>query len=311
MKVSFVIPLYNCLPLTQDCLASLHATVPPELIREIVLVDDGSTDGTREWLRTLGPPYRVLLNERNLGYAASNNRGVGAATGEIVALLNNDLVLLPDWLPPLLRPLRRWRVGLVGNLQLEAATGALHHAGIEIDGKVKPAHRTVLPPLARWRRYARVPAVTGACLFARRATYLSLGGFDEAFRNGGEDVDLCFRARAHRLEVWLALRSVVRHHVSASPGRKLHDEANSYLLARRWGPELIAEAARPFCRDYLRMHWHEPRNYDLRIVWQALLFLARLRRAPPLETMIHPARAYAQELRHWRETFGEPHPPEA
>ncbi|MES1194676.1 MAG: glycosyltransferase [Opitutus sp.] len=94
-RVSFVVPLYNCLGLTQAMLASLQASLPADLALEIIFVDDGSTDGTREWLATLPPDIRVVLNEKNLGYAAANNRGAALARGEFLALLNNDLILAP------------------------------------------------------------------------------------------------------------------------------------------------------------------------------------------------------------------------
>ena len=67
MKVSFIIPLYNCLPLTQAMLASLQATLPAGLAHEIILVDDGSTDGTREWLAGLSQPGVSLSNPTSLG----------------------------------------------------------------------------------------------------------------------------------------------------------------------------------------------------------------------------------------------------
>ena len=101
--VSVVVPLFNCLELTQAMLASLEATLPRALAVEIILIDDGSTDGTRTWLSTLDPArYRVLLNERNLGYAAANNRAVAVARGKFLALLNSDLELTPGWLEPML-----------------------------------------------------------------------------------------------------------------------------------------------------------------------------------------------------------------
>ncbi|MCX6955994.1 MAG: glycosyltransferase, partial [Verrucomicrobia bacterium] len=97
MQVSFIIPLFNNLALTRACVESLQATLPSGLAHEIILVDDGSSDGTRAWLATLAAPFRVVLNERNLGYAAANNRAAAVARGEFLALLNNDLVLLPSW----------------------------------------------------------------------------------------------------------------------------------------------------------------------------------------------------------------------
>src|SRR4051794_16791269 len=127
MQLSVIIPLYNCLTLTQAMLSSLQATLPRDLLHEIIFVDDGSTDGTREWLATLGPGFRVVLNERNLGYAGANNRGVAVATGDTLALLNNDLVLRPRWLEPMLALQRRWgaRAGVIGNVQRAVRTGAI------------------------------------------------------------------------------------------------------------------------------------------------------------------------------------------
>ena len=68
-RLSVVTPLFNCLDHTRAMLASLQASMPPGITHEIILVDDGSTDGTREWIARLGDPHRVVLNESNLGFA--------------------------------------------------------------------------------------------------------------------------------------------------------------------------------------------------------------------------------------------------
>jgi GT2 family glycosyltransferase len=285
-RLSVVVPLYNCLALTQAMIASFRATVPPEISYEIILVDDGSTDGTRDWLFTLQAPFRVVLNERNLGYAGANNRGAAIATGQLLVLLNNDLVLTPGWLEPMLAALRRLgaRAGVIGNIQRDASTRAVDHSGIFINLKAKPEHDHALPP--RWWRWIRrtrnVAAVTGACALIERTLWRQLGGFDEGFSNGGEDVDLCFRAHAAGRVNAVALRSIVLHHVSSSPGRKLRDEQNSRRLATKWRNRLEALAWRRWCWNYLDREWTSPHAaVEYRSARGALFYSLRLRRTPP------------------------------
>ena len=252
MRISFLIPLYNCLPLTQVMLASLQATLPAGLDHEIILVDDGSTDGTRDWLQSLNTPQlRVLLNDRNLGYAAANNRAASIATGDILVLLNNDLILTPRWLEPMLVAYAALapRAGVIGNVQRAVATGDIDHTGFVITEHGKPEQDR--SPPSRFARLKKVPAVTGACLLISRALWQQLGGFDERYRNGCEDLDLCFKATAAGLANAVALRSIIFHHISASPGRRLHDEQNTRTLAIRWRSHLSRLGARAWCRDYL------------------------------------------------------------
>ena len=311
MQVSFIIPLFNCLPLTQAMLASLRATLPPALDHEIILVDDGSTDGTRDWLGTLRDPrIRVLLNERNLGYAAANNRAAAVASGEFLVLLNNDLVLLPHWLEPMLaaHTALRARAGLIGNVQRDFSTGAVDHAGLVVNLTAKPVHARTRPSwLSRVIRPVRpVPAVTGACLLVARSLWEQLGGFDEGFVNGGEDIDLGFRARAAGRVNAVALRSVVRHHVSSSPGRKARDEQNSYRLALRWGAALIGAAddgTRTWCRHYLSQALIVPESRDYRLALAACAFLAHVRRAPPPEAVAGVTEGLRGEYARWESMF--------
>ena len=306
MRVSFIIPLYNCLPLTQAMLASLRTTLPADLDHEIILIDDGSTDGTHEWLTTLNhPAIRVLLNERNLGYAAANNRGAAIAGGELLALLNNDLILAPRWLEPMLAAHHSLggRAGLVGNVQLNADSGEVDHVGIIIDARGKPEHdRTPPSRLARlFAPVSRVPAVTAACVVLGRALWQQLGGFDQGYVNGGEDVDLCFRVRAAGRVNAVALRSVVRHHVSSSVGRKLHDEENSRRLAQRWRREFALAAARRWCRDRFESILLEPRDCEPAVARRVWFHALGLTRTPPPEAIVALDASLDRELARWRE----------
>ena len=306
MKVSFIIPLYNCLPFTQAMLASLRGTLPPGFDGEIILVDDGSTDGTRAWIANLPEPCRVVLNESNLGFAGACNRGAAAARGEILFFLNNALVLLPGWLEPMLAAFTRFTgAGLVGNVQLNLATGAVDHTGIYFNHKGKPAHATESSLGEKLRGCRLTPALTGACFALRRELWNSLGGFDEGYRNGCEDIALALRALAMGRRNYVMLRSVVRHHISQSPGRKQRDEQNTRRLVERRGDQIAALALKDWCRDYLARNWDGARDTrDHVLACSALLYLVGLKATPPRPAVAGIRAAMEHELSRWRRLDG-------
>jgi GT2 family glycosyltransferase len=306
--VSFIVPLFNGLPLTQTMVQSLRATIPRGLAHEIVLVDDGSTDGTGAWLDGLGEPFRVVRNGANEGYARSNNRGAEAAQGSLLVLLNNDLVLRPRWLEPMLEAREQLgpRAGLIGNVQRNLRTGRVDHFGISITHQGKPAHRRGWGYWwdRLWGPVRPVPAVTGACVLVEHELWNHLGGFDERFINGCEDVDLCFRAtEAGRINA-VALRSVVRHHISATPGRKAHDEANTRLLTLRWRETLVRLGRRDWCRHHIATFLPEPRDFpDPAFARAVALYFLGLRRLPAGADAGMRA-AIAVELDRWNDLLG-------
>ena len=306
MQVSFIVPLYNCLELTKAMLGSLHATLPAGLPHEIILVDDGSTDGTREWLATLGPNHLALANEKNLGYAASNNRGAAVARGDILTLLNNDLILTPGWFEPMAAILERFpKAGVVGNVQLNARTGVVDHCGIYYNARGIPTHDRTQAPKAPCADRP-VFAATGACMLVARARFMALNGFDEIYRNGCEDVDLCLRARAAGGQNYVALDSVVHHHVSSSPGRNLHNIRNAYLLMRRWREQIPGLAAESWREPALRDDWEEKLTGWPRL--RARLLKPWLRgpnRACPPWIRRATARAVDRQLKSWQRLFPE------
>jgi len=312
LEVSFIIPLYNRLDLSRPCLESLRASLPRGLAHEIILADDASTDGTRAWLSTLrDPPHKVLLGEANVGYARTCNRAARIAQGRYLALLNSDLVFTHGWLEPMLAAFTRFGdTGIVGNLQYRAATGCLDHAGVQIDTLGRPEHldtrRGAPLLLAAYRTHA---AITGACCVIERALFLHHGGYDEAFINGGEDIDLCLRLRQAGLAVRVAHRSRVLHHVSASPGRKKHDEENCRRLFFKWRAQLIEDGARSWPREFCHDFCLNPHQ---RYPWP--IFMAALLRRYGL---CRSTSSYARELLarnlhlrevRWEQMFGRPPP---
>ncbi len=314
MKISFIIPLFNCLPVTQAIVAGLPPSLPQGTDYEVILVDDGSTDGTRAWLAGLRPPFRAVLNERNLGYGAANNRGAALAEGGILALINNDLVLRPGWLEPMLAAHRALgpRAGLIGNLQIAAGSRRVDHAGIFINAKGKPEHVRRRPSLAA-RLLAPVrpaAAVTGACIVIGTELWRTLGGFDESYRNGCEDVDLALRARALGRINAVALRSVVGHHISTSPGRKQRDEENTRRLVLRWREELAVLGQSAWTRRDFLERLPDPRDFPSpRLAWHQALHLLGLRRDPPPDALPGMRASIDQELARWDALLG-PTPPE-
>lgn len=308
MQVSFVIPLHNALALTQECLRTLQATLPAGLAHEIIFVDDASTDGTADWLETLPAPCRALRNERNLGFAGTCNRGAEAARGEWLVLLNNDLVFPSGWFEPLFAARTATRAGLVGNIQIWADDGTIDHSGIVVLPTGKLTHERPSNLAAAQRQAVRsVPAVTAACCLVARKLYLDCGGFDPAFVNGGEDIDLCFRLRRAGYATYVATHSVVRHHVSASRGPTSHrDERNSRLLVQRWREELISFGCASWATAHLNDHLRRPWTRD---GWRALALLpfacGLVARPPTFARAVLESALYREETR-WARLFDLP-----
>lgn len=291
MRVSFVTSLYNHLALTQAMWVSLAPTLPRELEWEIIFHDDGSSDGTREWLEQLAARearVRYLLAERNSGFAAGNNRAARAASGEFLFLLNNDLVLQPGWFEPVFAKVSAGEphLGFVGNLQLTARERKLDHRGVKLDPLKRPYHDQSPAPWHARRPYSSYPIVTAACSAIRRELFLQFGGFDEAFRNGYEDVDLCLRLGRAGYRHVVANRSVVLHHVSATAGRFEKEDANRQLYHARWGWPPPGPPFRLRGRLYLANHWYRPWRFNGLKLLLALAWFATNRACEPLRSVL-------------------------
>jgi GT2 family glycosyltransferase len=242
--VSILIPVHNCLPLTQACVESiLQFTTGLESL-EILIIDDGSTDGTAEFFSTYGRGVRVLENDVRLTFAQKMNHSVPLAQHEFLCLLNNDIVVTEGWLAPMFSLLRSDpAIAVVGNRQLRFSTGLLDHAGIIFNSEGIPLHLYRKQPADFWPALVsqEFQAVTAACWLLRRETFLDLGGFDPVFRNGWEDVDFCLRARQRGLKVFYAAESVVHHHGFSTPGRKDHEQANMEFFKCKWGASIVPD----------------------------------------------------------------------
>jgi len=234
---SVIIPVWNRCELTKECVQAL-ANTTQDVSWELIVVDNHSTDGTQAFLATLGGDVQVIRNQDNLGFAKGCNQGAHAARGKYLVFLNNDTVPLKGWLKALVDEVERHPdVAIVGS-KLLYGDGTIQHAGVVISRRhLMPYHvYRQLPgdhPAVNRRREFQV--VTAACMLIRRERFHEAGGFDEAFRNGFEDVDLCLKVRERGHRIIYQPSSALYHLESQTQGRKLHDDANARLLQARWG----------------------------------------------------------------------------
>jgi GT2 family glycosyltransferase/Flp pilus assembly protein TadD len=201
VRCSVVIPCHNGKALTLACVESLlHQDDPPA---QIVLVDNGSTDGTHE-LDARDEAIEVVRLERNLGFAGGVNAGIRAATHPLVLVLNNDTQAATSMLSALHRALER-------DPRIAAAAPVSNHvkgpAQVLVGGAGRDAagRERIVAELRRAPATPRdVDTLAGLCLLLRRAALDEIGLFDERFGHGNyEDDDFCLRLRlaGHRLVI--------------------------------------------------------------------------------------------------------------
>jgi GT2 family glycosyltransferase/Tfp pilus assembly protein PilF len=244
---SLIILCCNEVEVSRLCLESVltHTRAPYELI----LVDNGSTDGTPALLDEMkkrSGPARVMVirNETNVGFPAGCNQGLREAHGEYVVLLNNDTVVTPGWLDGLVRwAAHEWpTVGLVGPMTNYASSPQVVEPGYSEN--LGGLNAFAAQRCQQFRSKAlEVPRLTGFCLLVRRAVLDRIGGFDEQFGVGFfDDDDLCIRARRAGFRLLVA-QDVFIHHfgsrtfkaLGVNTEQQLHD--NLARFAAKWGAE--------------------------------------------------------------------------
>lgn len=213
--VSIIILTHNQLNYTRLCLESIqHYTPEPH---EIILVDNGSTDGTPAWLRSqaaLQNHYTLIENDTNRGFAAGNNQGLERARGACCLLLNNDVVVTPGWLESLLTCAHtRSDIGIVGPVS-NYVSGPQQVKTVEYNTETLQGlmpfalkHRRLYAGQVRpfWR-------VVGFCMLIKRAVIDRIGGLDERYGLGNfEDDDFSLRALLAGYRSAIALDSFVHH----------------------------------------------------------------------------------------------------
>jgi GT2 family glycosyltransferase len=237
--ISIVIPVYNQLEMTDDCIKAIREHTQDY---ELVIVDNGSDPvvPARYFLFE-----KVIRNETNLGFPVAVNQGIREAKGDIIILLNNDVIVTSGWADKLVKhletysivaPLANYCAGLQQQVTLETYS----------DDKELNAAAT------KWgedhdKEFLEVNFVIGFCMAFKKSLWEELGDFDESlWPCSGEEIDFCFRARAKGYKVAIA-RDAYVHHIGSQTFMQMEKDGqlnyigtirkNDIHLAQRWGDD--------------------------------------------------------------------------
>lgn len=277
-QVGIVILTWNAHRHTKTCLDSLFAeTAWPDY--QVVVVDNGSTDGTLEDLRSRNE-ITLIENGVNLGFARGCNIGLEALDASVdVIFLNNDVVITdPEWISKLrTTAYSRSDIALVG-CRLIDSNGRINHAGafmrpVELFGENIGGLEN---DIGQYQANREVEAVMAAVLYARREGIQDFGAFDEEYFSYYEDTDICYRARDAGYKVWYCGELTLEHAYNTSRRENEFDYWAMYknsgaVFASKWGKKML-ESRTPAVH-WRSTLWH-PMGYaqmareQMRALWE-------------------------------------------
>lgn len=213
--ISIIIVNFNQKLLTLDCLKSVNSVTYPKY--EVILVDNNSQDNSISYISKKFPKLKIIKNSANLGFAGGNNIGLQEANGEYILLLNNDTIVTPDFIQPLVEDMQKdeklgvvqSKIRVMDNPKLldsvasfQTITGFLYHKGyLDFD--------------RYYNDFLYSFSAKGACILVR-CEILKIGLFDEQYFAYFEETDLCWRAWLMGYKVAFEPRSVIYHKMGAT-----------------------------------------------------------------------------------------------
>ena len=287
LQVSILISTKDQVALTKKCMDCLRETLGDSLSYEVLIANDGSVDGTAEYLQNLPGDCRVFHRDHCHGFAKNNNWLAREARGEHLLFLNNDAFVKGNWLIPMLDTFDKYpKVGFVGNVQKLSGSRRYDHMGVVFSPLGNPRHygqgffhRPFKGQVRKWS------AVTAACCLIKRELFIEQGGFDEQFLNGCEDMDLCIRLNRAGYSHYVVHDSVIDHVKGATTGRKDRNKENFALLMQKWGDGIRKNESVHdsflHARTYLYRPLFKPFGTNIIKLFDAFLIITKLRRLYP------------------------------
>jgi len=231
-SVSIVVLSYNNVEDLPECIHSLITQTYNSF--EIIVVDNGSTDGSEEFIRTNYPEIKVVQTGINLGYAAGNNAGFNVAKGEYIVFVNPDTVADPEWLAELIKPLE-------SDQTITATTSKvlIYYQKDRINTCSNKNHPTGLTfcrglnkSADEFNNYQEVSSVSGCSFAVRKDMLKNINGFDPDFFLYQEDADLSWRIRFAGGKIMYVPKSIIYHKfkLSITPWKEFYLERNRYLI---------------------------------------------------------------------------------
>lgn len=273
--VDVIILAYNSRDDIKECLDSLSSR---RFLKDIIVVDNGSNDGTFDFLEKNFKDIRLLKIPENTGYAAGNNAGFRQSSSKYIAVLNPDTVVDQNWLSDLIVPLEKDpHISVVTskillykkNNTINTCSNHSHFTGLDFC-------RGLDEPSSSFSDTQEVGAVSGCAFAIRREIFEELGGFDPDFFLYLEDIDLSWRARLAGYKIMFVPTSIVYHkfRLSVAPWKEFYLERNRYLMLLKncslkmlilispalivtefvtWGHAILHGS--PFIYNKLRAYW--------------------------------------------------------
>lgn len=230
MDISIISVNYNTCQLLQTCLASVYKETK-DILFETIVVDNASTDGSREMLAKEFPQVRTILNDSNKGFAAANNQGIKSASGRYILLLNSDTKIIDG-------SLQKTVAFMDSNMNASIVGCTLLNA----DGSLQPSCMG-FPSV--WNLFSesfflyiifrktklfgsyymtffdydvtrKVDVVKGAFMMIRKEVFLKTGLLDESYFMYTEETDFCYRARQHGFDTFFFPSAQVVHYGGGS-----------------------------------------------------------------------------------------------